>query len=443
MATILTKSGIDEEHVVEHNSIVAILPPRLVDSEEAVLLYTEAQTSDAEDKTSSPFSFKCIGISGLDRSLLDQFQPTANCVWIAGPSSVVTVRHVFISTRSGTGRSEAVWRDLVQPLLKRLGHTEDESYHVHTTTSETSMSEYTKEIILPKANNGVSMVILLLSGDGGMVDIVNGLVSAQRSAAFVKPIISLLPLGTGNALANSSGLTSDKTLGLRAALLGGRKDVPLFRVTFSNGVTLVANEGREEQSLDVGGDAPSAYGAVVCSWGHHAALVADSDTVEYRKFGSERFKMAAKEALFPSDGSAPHPYRAKVSIRKLNEEWQELEREEHGYVLATYVSQLEAGFTISPQSKPLDGKLRLVHFGALGGQEAMGVMTKAFQGGKHVEDDRIGYEEIEGLRIEFDEDDGCWRRICVDGKIYRVEEGGWIEVSTNVDSIVELVCREI
>jgi diacylglycerol kinase family enzyme len=384
-----------------------------------------------------------MSVSGLDRSVLDQFQPSTKCVSNARPSFVETERHVFISTRSGTGRSEAVWRELVQPMLKYFNQIEGENYDVHTTTSETSMSEYTKAIILPKANQGVSMDILLLSGDGGIVDIVNGLVSAQRSAAYVRPIISLLPLGTGNALANSSGIAADKTLGLRAALLGSGRDVPLFRVNFSKGVKLVTDEGRDERSLEGNGDAPSAYGAVVCSWGHHAALVADSDTTEYRKFGAERFKMAAKEALFPSDGLAPHSYRAKVSIRKLNGEWQDLEREEHGYVLATYVSQLEAGFTISPQSKPLDGKLRLVHFGALGGQEAMEVMTKAFQGGKHVEDGRIGYEEIRGLRIEFDEYDGRWRRICVDGKIYRVEEGGWIEVSTNVDSVVDLVCRDI
>ena len=67
-------------------------------------------------------------------------------------------------------------------------------------------------------------------------------------------------------------------------------------------------------------------------------------------------------------------------------------------------------------------------------------MGKAFQGGGHVEDERVGYEEISGLRIEFNEEDGKWRRVCVDGKIIRVEKGGWVEVRMGVESVVDLVC---
>ena len=187
----------------------------------------------------------------------------------------------------------------------------------------------------------------------------------------------------------------------------------------------------------------TAYGAVVCSWGLHAGLVADSDTTEFRKHGAERFQMAAKEALFPSDGSPPHPYKGKLSIRRPGaNDFEVVPRETHGYVLATFCSQLEAGFTISPASKPLDGKLRLVHFGHMSGQEAMDLMGKAYAGGGHVEDNRVGYDEIEALRIEFDEEDGRWRRVCIDGKIIRVEEGGWVEVMTgSVRGLVDLIAK--
>lgn len=151
-----------------------------------------------------------------------------------------------------------------------------------------------------------------------------------------------------------------------------------------------------------------AYGAVVCSWALHAEIVADSDTTEYRKFGAARFQMAAKKAL-----SSPHAYKGKLSIlRPGQQEWQALKREEHGYVLATLCSQLDKGFTISPRSKPLDGQLRLVHFAHLKGEDVLDIMQKAYRNGEHIDDIRVCYSIIDGLRIDFDEDDGRWRRVC-------------------------------
>jgi len=122
--------------------------------------------------------------------------------------------------------------------------------------------------------------------------------------------------------------------------------------------------------------------------------------------------------------------------------WEDLGRETHAYILATLVSDLEKGFKISPASKPLDGKLRLVHFGPMSGDDAMATMSKAYQGGKHVDDDAVGYEEIEGLEIQFDDDeeDPAWRRICVDGKIIRVEKGGWVRVQKEAQNVADIVC---
>lgn len=105
-------------------------------------------------------------------------------------------------------------------------------------------------------------------------------------------------------------------------------------------------------------------------------------------------------------------------------------REEHGYVLVTLVSNLERTFTISPSSKPLDGKLRVVNFGAMGGNETMEVMKAVYDGGKHVNMENVGYEVVEKMRIQFNEEgEGWkWRRCCVDGLIVGVEEEGWMEV---------------
>ena len=87
-----------------------------------------------------------------------------------------------------------------------------------------------------------------------------------------------------------------------------------------------------------------------------------------------------KDLLFLGDGSKPHAYKAEVLLDE-----KAIDRREHGYVLASLVSNLEKTFTISPASKPMNGKLRVVHFGALSGEETTEVMKAAYAGGKHVE----------------------------------------------------------
>lgn len=109
------------------------------------------------------------------------------------------------------------------------------------------------------------------------------------------------------------------------------------------------------------------YGAVVASYGFHATLVADSDTPEYRKHGDKRFGMVANELLNPDEGkSPPHAYKADVKIASGNGALELVGNGEHGYVLASLVSNLERIFIVSPESnKKLNGQLRLVHFGPL------------------------------------------------------------------------------
>ena len=410
------------------------------------ILYTVANLTEGDDSKKSPYLFRSLTASNLTLRLLENNQSAENCQWLPWTSSTSTRTnaHVIISTGSGTGLATAVWTQLLKPLLDCIELVEDTHYTLQYTTSETVVSELTTSLILPQANKGLATSVLLLSGDGGIVDVVNTLLSVETTESYKKPAITLLPLGTGNAMANSSGIAGDNTLGLRAMLRGSPREMPLFRASFSSGARLLVNQGQEEQPLQgVIDGTPVAYGAVVCSWGHHATLVADSDTTEYRKFGSERFKIAAKEALFPNDGTPPHAYRGRVSIRRPGgDDWEALSGNEHGYVLATIVSHLEAGFNISPSTKLLDGRLRLVHFGQLAGQEAMEVMGKAYRCGKHVEDERVDYQEIEGLRIEFHEEEARWRRVCLDGKIIRVEKGGWVEVRGGVNGVVDLISTE-
>jgi diacylglycerol kinase family enzyme len=350
--------------------------------------------------------------------------------------------YVLVSTGSGHQLAKTIYDSIVSPLLSMVKIRDFELVY---TESARTVSDFAGSTLRPRARAGVPQAVLLLSGDGGVVDLVNHLMPISDDS-FSRPKLALIPTGTGNALANSIGIFHDNTYGLSALLRGSARPLPLFTVRFSSEARLLVDEGQQQEPLPHTTDdgSPVMYGAVVCSWGLHATIVADSDTAEYRKFGTERFKKVAGQALFPPDAEEPHHYKAKVSILKHNEngihEWRTLQRKEHGYILATLVSKLEKDFTISPASKPLDGKLRLIHFGPLPGQRVMEIMGLAYQNGRHVESAEVEYEEIEALRIEFEgrEEDSRWRRVCVDGKIILLGKTGWLEVTKEERTPVDI-----
>ncbi|UPX14691.1 uncharacterized protein EKO05_0005166 [Ascochyta rabiei] len=360
----------------------------------------------------------------------------------ASSTSEVRETHVVLSVGSGHQKAAVFYEDCVGPLLATLYPNDHQDFHVHTTQSATSVTELANDLFFTRANAGTALRIIVLSGDGGIIDLVNGLSSHTTSPSYIAPQVVLVPLGTANALYHSINAGKENIWGLTALASSQTRPLPVFTASFSPGARLLTNEARSEEELpaDFSSGQPSLHGAVVCSWGMHATLVADSDTAEYRKFGVERFKMAAKEALYPADGSAAHAYKAKVSVLK-GETWTPLEENEHMYILATMVSNLEQPFCISPHSKPLDGSLHLVHFGPTSGDEAMRLMGLAYQGGKHIEDPTVNYEAIDGLRIEFDgrEGDARWRRICIDGKIVRVEKDGWVELRKDTRQVLDIV----
>ncbi len=355
--------------------------------------------------------------------------------------------HVIVSAKSGLCKAKLFCDEIVRPVFAACDLKNEEDYVVQETKSVRSVTDFARTVLLPRANKGQPQTVLLLSGDGAIVDIVNELLSSSQSDVYVKPVIGLVAMGTGNALAHSTGLTNDDTMGFASFLRGTPYILPTFTATFSAGSEFVVDEGRRAEPLPQpkGSELGVIYGAVVCSWALHAALVADSDTSEYRKHGSDRFLMAAKELLSPSDGSQPHRFKGTITLIQKDEKGKEvrtpLDRQEHMYILATLVSNLEQTFTISPSSRPLDGQLRLVHFGPLSGDEVMRIMKLAYQGGGHVKEDVVAYEDIDGLRIDFDEPDGRWRRVCVDGKIVRVGEGGWVEVRREERDVWDIVAN--
>ena len=436
----LTIRSHDWAESITNNNVAAVVtrPNRHVETHEiqCILLVSTAGESKAST-VGAEYQLEVIEATNLPPSFVDANSLSSRVLGLSRPSVGISahILHVIISTLSGTGGAQHYFDHVLKPVFTAIG-IEESTYYVHTTNSDKSISNYTSSVLLARANEGTSQTVVLLSGDGGIVDTVNAVLSAKRGENYVKPALGLIAMGTGNAFANSTGLNRDKTRGLRHFLLGQPHSIPTFTATFSPGSELLVDEGRKTESLpSADGKFGTVFGAVVCSWALHASLVADSDTAKLRKFGSQRFQMAAKELLTPSDGSAPHSYKGNITLIKKDDQGQEsqilLERKDHMYILATMVSNLEEKLTISPRSKPLDGQLRLLHFGPVIASKVMGILGLAFKGGQHIHDEIVGYDNVEGVRIDFDEDDGRWRRVCVDGKIVRVSKRGWVEVRKN------------
>lgn len=199
------------ETVIQKQNIIAVTAAPSGSGDTHTLLYTIPNTTQEEgSKTPSP-SFGSLHATTIPQPLIEDFRPAEKNPWLfptyANATQIDT--HVIISTGSGTSLASSVWSQLVKPLLECNGFIEGDHYALHFTTSETSISELTENVVLPHANKGLATSILLLSGDGGIVDIVNTLLSAEITKSYKKPTITLSPLGTGNAMANSSGITGD------------------------------------------------------------------------------------------------------------------------------------------------------------------------------------------------------------------------------------------
>ncbi|KAL6862700.1 hypothetical protein ACO1O0_002937 [Amphichorda felina] len=355
---------------------------------------------------------------------------------------------ILVSTNSGTGLASSFWGHVLQPLWKlvqeEFGTPSEAQDNILMTQDADSVPNFARRLwsSASESPNDVvkSRTIVLLSGDGGVVDLLNG-----RDDDILRtplPLIALLPLGTGNALfhslhkpAYSSPGPSPLVLALRTLFQGSPADLPVFRASFSPGAHVVppgssSAVGDDGQLADAKVHPVSHLdGAIVASYGFHASLVYESDTPEHRVHGAKRFGMVAQELLRES-----HPYTAHVEVRRPGSSGLEaLPREEHAYVLTTMVSNLERAFTISPASKPLDGQLRTVHFGNIGGVRAMEAMQGAYDGGKHVDakwDDgeRVYYEDVDEIKITIKDKAARWRKVCVDGTTVEVPAGGQMTV---------------
>lgn len=422
--------------------------------------------AEGQEQEQPPFTLSSFLAPSLPSELQEQVLQTLPDRLRVGPDASLDV---IVSVRSGTGLASQFYSAVLQPVLGILGLTASDggeevggenSYRVTATKDADTVKDFARERWGQVGQKQVKKkeTVILLSGDGGIVDLLSATPSslsstpegeAEKESASLLPTVVIFPLGTGNALFHSLHKPYYKkpptlpppsllVLALRTLLRGRSAPLPTFQASFSPAAHPVSGaEVAAETNIT------AMTGAIVASYGFHAQLVWESDTPAYRVHGAKRFGMVAQELLGES-----HAYHAVVETsatgsaspsRRILGKGQDKDKTQFNYVLTTLCSNLEKTFTISPASEPLDGVLRIVHFGGADGKRTMEIMGAAYNEGGHIGMEDVGYEAVEAIRVMTLEDDARWRKVCIDGTILELPKEGSMTVERSPSERLQVV----
>ncbi|ANB14249.1 putative sphingosine kinase-like protein [Sugiyamaella lignohabitans] len=317
---------------------------------------------------------------------------------------------VIDSTYSGSHKSSDLYFAILLPLLKAFGLA-----HVYVaTTGPSTISNHAKSF-------SSSSTVVLMAGDTSVHEFVNSLTETREK---LRLNVVVIPTGTGNALSVSIGHNS-VAHAISRLFTGQAEPLSNMKVEFPPESSLII-------PTDPSNPAPiqSLQSLVVTSWAFHAALVADSDSPEYRAQGPGRFALAARANLEDKDQNyeGTITYNSNGKSRVL--------AGPHSYVLFTLVNRLEKSFPVSPDSNPAaSGDLHLVQFNHLEGPSIMEIMQKVYNNSSHIKDPRVTYEKVDHgtpssviATLQVDNADPIYRRCCVDGRIIIVPAHGTIKI---------------
>jgi hypothetical protein len=130
----------------------------------------------APGNDSEPFGHLFVRAIPAPRSFLDGHQIHSLPPHLLDPTGI----YILVSTKSGVGLA-LEFVGILRSILSEVG-IPDSKYSVVETTSTESVTAFTRSTLLPGANQGQRQTVLLLSGDGGVVDIINGLADAEQKS---------------------------------------------------------------------------------------------------------------------------------------------------------------------------------------------------------------------------------------------------------------------
>ncbi|CUM46021.1 uncharacterized protein AC631_01154 [Debaryomyces fabryi] len=343
-----------------------------------------------------------LDVSSIDESV--ENIPSVNLSEVSHLHKDITI---IDSILSGIGRNEDqdIYRRIIEPLFQLLGI----KHRYLVTQNKNSVKEFAKSL-----DPSMERTIIFLSGDTSISEFVNDLPNAEQEATLN---IIIIPCGTGNSLSLSLG--ADSTIKAVANILFGSK-IPfnLYQATFPKGSNFLLQDMKTEIKE------PLVF-TTVLSWAFHASIVADSDTKELRKFGIERFKMAAMKNLEQEQN-----YKGSIMIDDTSVNGP------FAYWLVTGATRFEPTFEILPHGDIGDDSLYMVAVSAKYGSELLDIMKEVYDSGRHIENEKVTYIKItKGQKIKLKLGADSKNRFCLDGSIILLPE---LECEITIESVGNL-----
>ncbi|KAF9120032.1 hypothetical protein BGW39_011729 [Mortierella sp. 14UC] len=289
----------------------------------------------------------------------------------------------------------------------------------------------------------VILRIMVIGGDGTVHEVINGVLqgipASSSASSFVngnfrpKIELSIVPVGTGNAIATSQGVTTTQAA-LDRFLAG--KSTPLRVVQVSQrGASRTNDNGSDDTTQQAW--KPVLYTAVVNSFGLHCSTVFDAEG--YRSLGNIRFKISVlKNIAFLKQHQAHVELFGPVQKynRSLNQlvasdtsstpSGQQQEQPSvtlpgpFTYLMLTKQPSLEPGFVPTPFASTSDEWLDILAVQDVGRGQILEILGDAVKEGRHVKHhDKVEYFKAKVVEIETPTQD----RLCVDGEFLDMAAG--------------------
>lgn len=355
--------------------------------------------------------------SGMKQSL-DQFNT------VIQPALAKANRNYTLIESTTQGHAQDYFLTNIKPILTDLVQS--------LTTTITSFAHDASNNSIPPSS--ATLQVMVVGGDGTVHEIVNGVLRGVEGTPFAseqfRPRIefALIPMGTGNAIATSLGITGvqdalDRFLAERA--------VPLRVMTVSTRSkdANAVSDSNINSNSNYKGWVPRVYTVVVNSFGLHCATVYDSEA--FRHLGNERFRMAAMKNV-----ENLKQYKGQISVYG---DVQTYDRTAKGlaavssldatkptmvlpgpftYMLLTKQAFLEPGFRPTPLAGTSDEWMDLLAVQNVGQAEIM-AMFGGTSTGEHIGLETVEYLKVKALELETPEKG----RLCIDGEFMDIEAG--------------------
>ncbi|KAG0367974.1 ATP-NAD kinase-like domain-containing protein [Gamsiella multidivaricata] len=361
----------------------------------------------------------------------------AKTVQPAIDNSGTAVRLIETSAR---GFAQTYFKDNIQQILADLCQS------LVTTASNRGGPQ-------PVHPTSATLRVMVMGGDGTVHETVNGILEGLKGSSFVsdgfrpKIELSVVPTGTGNAIATSLGVT---TVQEAIERFQAGAVIPLRVVKVST-----RPQESNDQPAAANGWKTHVYTVVVNSFGLHCATVHDAEG--YRGLGNLRFKIAALKNIFllkqyeaRLDFYGPvqrydRPLQKLVAtVESDTEEVPNASSNSPSFTLSgpfTYLmfskqASLEPGFKPTPLAKTSDGWLDVLAVQNVGRSAILQVLEGIINDGQHVQHEKVEYYKAKIVELETPKNG----RLCIDGEFMDIAAGpqGRVKFEVSSDPNIQL-----